>query len=188
MKRRAVILDRDGTLIAEAGYLNRLERLQFFPYTVDAVRALNRAGLAVVVATNQAGIGRGIVKESFVGQAHAYIAERLAAGGARVDGWYHCPHHPEAALPEFRQRCDCRKPRPGMLLRAAADLDLDLARSFVVGDQWHDVAAGVAAGASGILVRTGYGRQNAANPPPDATPAACVDNLIAAVTWILRHS
>jgi D-glycero-D-manno-heptose 1,7-bisphosphate phosphatase len=188
MKRRAVILDRDGTLIHEAGYLDRLDRLKFFPYSTDAVRALNRAGLPVVVTTNQAGIGRGIVDESFVAKAHAYMAEYLALGGAQIDAWYYCPHHPDALRPEFRQRCDCRKPRPGMLQAAAVDMDLDLSRSFVVGDQWHDVQAGIAVGARALLVRTGYGRANEASPPSGVTPAGCVDNLIEAVTWILRHS
>ena len=188
MKRPAVILDRDGTLIEEARYLDSLDRLKFYPYTVEAVRVLNRAGFAVVVATNQAGVGRGIVEESFVGKAHAYIADRLAAGGARVDGWYYCPHHPDATRPGYRQLCDCRKPLPGMLQRAANDLDLDFSRSFVVGDQWHDVQAGIAVGAQSILVRTGYGRANEACPPSGVSPAACVDNLIEAVAWILRHS
>src|SRR5512140_2253832 len=96
--RSAVFLDRDGTLIEEAGYLERLERLVFFPYSVDAVRALNVAGFAVVVITNQAGIARGIVREAFVGEAHDHISRRLAAGGAHVDGFYYCPHHPDGSV------------------------------------------------------------------------------------------
>src|SRR4051812_44663640 len=91
--RRAVFLDRDGTLIEEAGYLDRPDRLVFFPYTVDAVRVLNRAGFAVVVITNQAGIARGIVKEAFVAEAHRAISGKLAAGGARIDAYYYCPHY-----------------------------------------------------------------------------------------------
>src|SRR6187399_1512044 len=152
--RPAVFLDRDGTIIEESGYLDRLDRLVFFPYSIDAIRGLNRAGFAVVVVTNQAGIARGIVKEPFVGEAHRHIASRVEAGGARIDGFYYCPHYPGGSVPEFTRACDCRKPAPGMLRQAAADLDLDLARSFVVGDKWTDVQAGVAAGARGILVRT----------------------------------
>jgi D-glycero-D-manno-heptose 1,7-bisphosphate phosphatase len=186
MSRPAVFLDRDGTLLEEAGYLDRLERLIFFPYTIDAVRLLNRAGLAVVVVTNQAGIARGIFKESFVAEAHGHITERFAAGGARVDGFYYCPHHPEAVVPEFRQTCDCRKPGPGMLTRAAADLDLALGRSFVVGDRWHDLEAGQRVGARTLLVRTGYGRTEEAAPKPHVQPSAIVDNVMAAVSWILR--
>lgn len=186
--KRAVVLDRDGTLIEEAGYLDRLERLVFFPYSVDAVRLLNQAGIVVVVATNQSGIARGLVEESFIHEAHDCITSRLGAGGARVDGYYYCPHHPDAVREAYRQRCDCRKPAPGLLHRAAEDLEIDLTRSFVVGDRWQDLDAGAAVGARGVLVRTGYGRITEASARPGAAPAAVVDNLIQAVSWILRQS
>ena len=186
MSRSGVFLDRDGTLLEEAGYLDRLERLVFFPYAIDAVRLLNRAGFPVVVVTNQAGIARGIFKESFVAAAHQHISDRLAAAGARVDAFYYCPHHPEAVVEEFRQVCDCRKPQPGMLTRAAADLDLALDRSFVVGDRWHDLEAGQRVGARTLLVRTGYGRTEEAAPKAQVQPSAIVDNVIDAVSWILR--
>jgi D-glycero-D-manno-heptose 1,7-bisphosphate phosphatase len=186
--RAAVFLDRDGTIIEEADYLMRLERVAFFPYSVDAVRLLNRSGMAVVVVTNQAGVARGLYPETFVAEAHAHIAAHLARGGARVDGFYHCPHYPQAVLEEYRIECDCRKPQPGMLRRAAADLDLDLARSFIVGDRWHDLAAGQAVGARGILVRTGHGRRAEAAPSPTITAEAVVDNLMQAVSWILRSA
>jgi D-glycero-D-manno-heptose 1,7-bisphosphate phosphatase len=186
MSRPAVFLDRDGTLVEEAGYLDRLERLVFFPYSVDAVRLLNRANLAVVIVTNQAGIARGIFKDSFVAEAHRHIASRLSAGGARVDGFYYCPHHPEAVIEEYRKSCDCRKPQPGLLKRAASDLDLALDRSFVVGDRWHDLEAGERVGARGVLVRTGYGKTEEASPHANVKPSAIVDNVMEAVSWILR--
>ena len=186
MGKSGVFLDRDGTLLEEAGYLDRLERLVFFPYAIDAVRLLNRAGFPVVVVTNQAGIARGIFKESFVAAAHRHISDRLAAAGARVDAFYYCPHHPEAVVEDFRQVCDCRKPQPGMLTRAAADLDLALDRSFVVGDRWHDLEAGQRVGARTLLVRTGYGRTEEAAPKAHVQPSAIVDNVIDAVSWILR--
>lgn len=185
MPARAVFLDRDGTLLEEANYLDRIERLVFYPFTVDAVRLLNRAGFAVVVITNQAGIARGIVKESFVADAHAHIAARLARGGARIDAFYYCPHHPDAVVPEYRQACDCRKPGSALFTRAAKDLDLDLERSFAVGDRWHDIDAGQRVGARGVLVRTGYGGAEEASAAAHH-PAAIVDNLIAAVSWILH--
>jgi D-glycero-D-manno-heptose 1,7-bisphosphate phosphatase len=185
---RAVFIDRDGTLIEESGYLDRLERLVFFPFSVDAVRVLNRAGFAVVVVTNQAGIARGIVKEEFVGEAHRHIAARLEAGGARIDGFYYCPHYPTGVVEKYISACDCRKPQPGLLLRAATDLDLDLRRSFVVGDRWHDLAAGQAVGARGVLVRTGLGRRDEWAPEGDTVPAAIVDNLMEAAAWILQQS
>jgi len=188
MSRSAVFLDRDGTLLEEAGYLDRLDRLVFFPYSVDAVRLLNRANFAVVVVTNQAGIARGIFKESFVAEAHQHITARLSAGGARVDGFYYCPHHPEAVIEQYRKSCDCRKPEPGLLRQAAADLDLAFDRSFVIGDRWHDLEAGHRVGARGVLVRTGYGTTEERTPLDRVRPAAIVDNLMEAVSWILRAS
>jgi D-glycero-D-manno-heptose 1,7-bisphosphate phosphatase len=184
----AVFLDRDGTLVEEAGYLDRLERLVFFPYSVDAVRLLNRAGLAVVIVTNQAGIARGIFKEDFVAEAHRHISGRLEAGGAHIDAFYYCPHHPEAVIDEYRKSCDCRKPQPGLFTRAALEHDLALERSFVVGDRWYDLEAGQRVGARGILVRTGYGKTEEAAPKHHVEPAAIVDNVIEAVSWILRAS
>ncbi len=137
--------------------------------------------------TNQAGIARGIFKESFVAEAHRHIATRLGDGGAHVDGFYYCPHHPDGKIESFKKACECRKPAPGMLRAAAADLDLDLSKSFMVGDRWHDLAAGVAAGTRGVLVRTGYGRTEEASPTA-VRPAAITDNLVDAVSWILRES
>jgi D-glycero-D-manno-heptose 1,7-bisphosphate phosphatase len=183
--KRAVFLDRDGTLLEEANYVSDLEHLVFFPFAIDAVRLLNRAGFAVVVVTNQAGIARGIVEESFVAQAHAVMTERLAEGGARVDGYYYCPHHPQGIVDAYRRACDCRKPQPGMLRRAADDLELDLAASFIVGDKLQDIEAGHAVGARGVLVRTGYGRTEA-RPDRGVRPDAVVDNLAGAVSWILQ--
>jgi D-glycero-D-manno-heptose 1,7-bisphosphate phosphatase len=186
--KRAVFLDRDGTLVQEAGYLDRLERLVFFPYSIDAVRLLNRGGFAVVIVTNQAGVARGIFKEPFVAEAHRHIAARLEAGGGRIDAFYYCPHHPEASVAAYRTTCDCRKPQPGMFTRAAADLGVSLKDSFVVGDRWHDLEAGQRVGARGILVRTGYGRTEEAAPKAGVTPAAVTDNVIEAASWILRAS
>ena len=184
--RPAVFLDRDGTLLEEAGYLDRLERLAFFAFGIDAVRLLNRGGYAVVIMTNQSGVGRGMYEEEFVLRAHQVVDERVRAGGGRIDGYYYCPHHPEAEVEKFRKDCDCRKPGPGMLRQAAADLGLDLSRSFTVGDKWTDVQAGVTAGARGILVRTGYGRTSEAGRRP-VEPVAIADDLIAATAWILRN-
>ena len=181
---RAVFLDRDGTLIEEVGYLDRIDRVRFFPYSVDAVRLLNRGGFVVIVVTNQAGIARGFFDEAFVEATHRSLAETLAAGGARVDGFYFCPHHPDATVASYRQACECRKPQPGLLRRAAADHQLDLARSFVVGDRPHDITAGTTVGAKGVLVRTGYGDRLERS---DHGAAAVTDNLMGAVSWILRQ-
>jgi len=184
----AVFLDRDGTLIEEAGYLDSLDRLVIYPFSVDAVRLLNRAGFAVIVISNQSGIGRGLVRESFVAEAHTHLAAHLRAGGASLDAFYYCPHHPDATVAAYRQRCECRKPAAGMLTRAAHEHGLDLHRSFVVGDRWDDIGAARAAGARGVLLRTGYGREAERAPREGLAADAIADNLAAAVAWILGQS
>ena len=186
--RRAVFLDRDGTIIEEAGYPDRLDRILFFPFSVDAVRTLNNGGFAVIVVTNQSGIARGIVPEPFVAEAHRYIADRMRAGGARIDAFYYCRHHPDAADAALRGPCDCRKPQPGLLRRAAVDLTLDLERSFIVGDRWQDLGAGAAVGAQGVLVRTGVGREEEQRSDARVPGAAVVDDLAAAAAWILHQA
>ena len=185
--RRAVFLDRDGTIIEEAGYPDRLDRILFFPFSVDAVRALHLGGFVIVVVTNQSGIARGIVPEAFVGEAHAFIADRMRTGGARIDAFYYCSHHPDAIDPA-RRGCDCRKPQPGLLRRAAADLGLDLSRSFVVGDRWKDLAAGEPDGLRGVLVRTGVGRDQEQDIGARRPGAVVVDDLAAAAAWILQQA
>lgn len=187
MQNRAVFLDRDGTLIEEAGYANHLSMVKLFPFTVDAVRQLNRAGLSVIVVTNQAGIARGIIKEPFVAEAHAYLSERLAQGGATVNGYYYCPHHPDGIVSGLNVECECRKPKAGLWQRAAAERGIDLLRSYSVGDRWRDVRAARAAGTRSVMVRTGYGRAEEHAPPAGVTTDAIVDNLAAAVGWILNE-
>ena len=183
----AVFLDRDGTLIEDAGYLDRIERLRLFPWSVDAVRLLNDAGYRVLMVTNQAGVARGMFGEPVVRALHDHIDRLFAAGGARIDGWYYCPHHPEASAEAYRMSCECRKPGPGMIRQAERDHALDLPRSFVVGDRWLDVELGTRLGMRGILVLTGYGATEADRPPAGVVPAAVTTNLIEAVSWILRQ-
>ena len=186
MTRPAVFLDRDGTLIEERGYLDRLENLEVFPWTADAVRLLNRAGFVTVVITNQAAIGRGIIDEAFLTEVHRELDARLAP--ARLDAYYFCPHHVESRLEHYRVECDCRKPKPGMIAQACRELDLDPARSFMVGDRWLDVACGRAAGARSILVRTGHGAHEEERTPAAVPADAILNNLMEAVGWILRNS
>jgi D-glycero-D-manno-heptose 1,7-bisphosphate phosphatase len=183
-----VFLDRDGTLIEDVGYLDRVERLMIYPWSIEAVRLLNRAGFHVVIITNQAGVARGFFKEAFLAEVHGEIRSRFRAGGARLDGFYYCPHHPDAPIEEYRQLCDCRKPAPGLVRKASEELSLDLARSFVVGDRWLDVRLGRAVGARSILVRTGYGRSEEANGPSDLQADHVAENLVEAVSWILQST
>jgi D-glycero-D-manno-heptose 1,7-bisphosphate phosphatase len=187
VSRAAVFLDRDGTIIEEVGYLDAIEQIVWLPWSIDAIRALNRAGLVVVVITNQSGVARSYFSETFVEQVHRTLDERLAVGGARIDAYYYCPHHPEGSVEEYRRQCDCRKPAGGLVERAAHELDLDPARSFVVGDTWRDIGLARAVGARGLLVRTGYGAVEETRPQPGLTSDATVDNLAAAASWILMH-
>ena len=183
----AIFLDRDGTLNEDVGYLDRLERLTLFPWSLDAVRLLRRAGYAVVVVTNQGGVARGFMAESFVEEVRRVIDRRLAAVGERLDGHYCCPHEPHAPVAAYSRECGCRKPRPGLLHRAARELDLDVGRSIVIGDKWSDVKLARAAGARGVLVRPGYGRSQEQAPPADLRADAVADTLMDAASWVLRR-
>ena len=184
---QAVFIDRDGTLIDEVGYLDRVERVALYPWSIDAVRVLNRAGLRVVMVTNQSGVARGLFSEAAVDGVHGRIAALLAEGGARVDAYYYCPHHPDGTVAEYARRCDCRKPGRGLVDRAVAEFGIDPSRSFVVGDRWLDVELATRVGARSVLVRTGYGLTEEARPRPDLTADTILDNLMAAAGWILRH-
>jgi D-glycero-D-manno-heptose 1,7-bisphosphate phosphatase len=184
--RPAVFLDRDGTMIEDDGYLTRLDRIVWFPWTVDVIRALNREGLPVVVVTNQSGIARGFFTEAFVEETHRHMSAYLAAGGARIDAYYYCPHHILGTVVPYAGPCECRKPGRGLVDRAARDLNIDPARSFVVGDKWLDVGLGRNIGGHGILVRTGTGAAEEARPPAELRADAIVDNLAAAASWIIR--
>lgn len=186
LTRAAVFLDRDGTLMEECGYLDRLESMKVFPWTPDAIRLLNRAGLATVVITNQSAIGRGIIYEPFLREVHGALDRYLARGNARIDGYYFCPHHPEAKIAQFRQACRCRKPAPGMIEQACREMRIDPRRSVMVGDRWRDVECGQAAGTRTVLVRTGHGGDEENRPPADVNADAILNNLMEAVGWILR--
>ena len=187
--RPAAFIDRDGTIIEDPGYLDDPEQVQLIPDSASAIRRLNEAGWAVVVVTNQSGIARGVIDPEFVPAVHAAMTRTLEAGGARIDGWYYCPHHPRAEVLSLRAVCECRKPAPGLIHQASAQFAIDLPRSFVIGDKPIDVGLGVAVGARGILVRTGYGdeavREGGGSIPGAAFVAA---DLMEATSWLLSAS
>jgi D-glycero-D-manno-heptose 1,7-bisphosphate phosphatase len=186
VSRPAVFLDRDGTLIRECGYLVRPDDLAVFPWSADAVRCLNRAGFAVVVITNQSAVARGMIDEPSVGEIHVRLDARLSP--ARIDGYYYCPHLPDAVDARYRVVCRCRKPGPLMIEQACRDLDLDPVRSWTVGDRALDVACGRAAATRSILVRTGHGASEEAHVRSEGAADAILNNLMEAVCWILRSS
>jgi D-glycero-D-manno-heptose 1,7-bisphosphate phosphatase len=185
----AVFLDRDGTINEQMGYINHLTRFHLLPGVGRAIRSLNEYGLPVVVVTNQSGLARGYFPESLLTAVHDEMRRLLALEGARIDGLYICPHHPEAKEERFRLVCNCRKPKTGLLEQAAVDMGLDLQHSYVVGDRWSDLRCGAAVGAKTILVLTGYGRGDACyiGPGQAVQPDYVAENLEAAVGWILAQ-
>jgi D-glycero-D-manno-heptose 1,7-bisphosphate phosphatase len=186
--RRAVFLDRDGTMIRDVGYLSRVEEMEWLPGAIEAVRLFNQAGFIVCVVTNQGGIGLGVSDEATVHLVHQTMDRDLSAGGALVDGWYFCPHHPRAVSPELRVACECRKPRPGLVLAAQRAHGIDLRASFVVGDKAIDLGLATAVGARGILVRTGHGERELAARQGHMPEAAHVaSDLLDATAWICRQ-
>ena len=180
MSSPAVFLDRDGTINEEQEYPDRLNQILVFPQAAPAIRRLNEAGLKVVVVTNQSGVARSYFPLAFVHEVHRYLNQHLAAAGARLDGLYVCPHHPD-------EGCPCRKPKPEMLFRAARDLDLDLAHSYLVGDRYLDLETAAHAGVKGILVLTGYGRgeYESRRDQAPAAPVYVAQDLADAAAWIL---
>jgi D-glycero-D-manno-heptose 1,7-bisphosphate phosphatase len=180
--RPAVFLDRDGTICEEVGYMNHLSRLMIYPWAAPAIRRLNDAGLPVIMVTNQSGVSRGIFPESLVADIHRQMAQELGAARARLDAVYYCTHRRE-------DNCDCRKPLPGLLRRAAEDHGLDLARSFVVGDRYADVAMAHAAGGRGVLVLSGYGagEYELHRDEWPQQPDLVAENLQVAVDMILKE-
>ena len=175
--RRAVFLDRDGTINVEKEYLYRIADFEFLSGAADAVRLLNEAGFLVVVVTNQSGVARGYYTEEDVENLHRHIDRELEKTGARVDAWLYCPHHPDGRG-SYGLPCNCRKPLPGMLKEAAQRYDIDLEASIMIGDKLADVSAGQAAGCRTVLVRTGYGADQERHLS-EAT--AVFDNLLEAV-------
>jgi D-glycero-D-manno-heptose 1,7-bisphosphate phosphatase len=143
-------MDRDGTVSEELGYMYHSGLFRPFPWTGPAIRRINDAGFKAILITNQSGVGRGYFSEAAVHEVHQVLQHNLAGSNALLDAIYYCPHEPAAG-------CECRKPRPGMLLRARVDLEIDLARSFMIGDRYLDVETAHAAGVKAILVRTGDG-------------------------------
>jgi D-glycero-D-manno-heptose 1,7-bisphosphate phosphatase len=188
-KRRAVFIDRDGTISAEVGYINHITRYQVFPFAAEAVRALHAAGWLAVLVTNQAGVARGYFREEMIAQVHSLLADELWRGGARLDAIYYCPHHPTVGEPPYRQDCDCRKPRPGLIHGAARQFRLDLAGSWMVGDRYSDVVLARNAGVRSAFVLTGYGRGELEHQSGDweHQPDLVAENLLEAVKEIIRR-
>jgi D-glycero-D-manno-heptose 1,7-bisphosphate phosphatase len=187
--RRAIFLDRDGTVAEEVGYVNHASRIRLLPGSAGAIRRIREEGFLAVVVTNQAGVARDYFEEFVVHQANRRLEELLSLEGAALDRIYYCPHHPNAGAPPYRQDCECRKPRPGMLRQAARELGIDLSRSYMVGDGLVDVEAARAAGVVPVLVLTGYGRGHFEHRRSrwKVEPEHIAQDLPEAVAWILER-
>jgi len=195
-----VFLDRDGTIIRDADYLRRVEDMELYPFAAEAIRLLNRSGRLVVVVTNQSGIARGILDEEVLGVIHTALQAQLRDQGARIDRFYYCPHLPNASVEKYRRECECRKPNPGMVYSAARDLNIDLKRSYLVGDKQADIETARRSGCRSILVKTGYGaatlerqgdketrRQGGGETENRVLPDYIAEDLLAAAKWILSQ-
>lgn len=190
MKNQAVFLDRDGTINTDIGYLNHPDQLELIPRAAHAIKLLNDAGFITVVITNQAGIAKGFLHEALIPEIHNRLSALLNTENARIDRFYYCPHHPEAAVEHYRIACQCRKPLPGLVFQAARELEIDVLHSYVVGDKSCDIELAHNVGATAIMVLTGYGtreltKHREANLKP---PHYIAPDLYDAVQLILNDS
>ena len=157
MKQLAVFIDRDGTISEEVGYINHPSRFHVFSYSAPAIKLLNENGWLAVVVTNQAGVARGYFSEEMIKSVHEQLQQDLENNGARLDAIYYCAHHPSVGEPPYRLDCDCRKPKPGLIRQAVAELGIDLEKSWMVGDRYSDVELARNAGVHSAFVMSGYG-------------------------------
>jgi D-glycero-D-manno-heptose 1,7-bisphosphate phosphatase len=181
--RPALFLDRDGVINLNHGYVHTIERFDFVDGIFETARTAHDAGMALVVVTNQAGIGRGYYDEATFAALSEWMRGRFADAGAPIAAVYHCPHHPEAALGPYRVRCDCRKPEPGMLLRARDALGLDLGRSVLIGDHASDILAGRRAGVGTTILFA----PDASSPAKDASPTLTLRSHAEIARWLSDH-
>ncbi len=156
-KQKAIFLDRDGTINEEMGYINHPDRFKIFPFAAESIKIFNQSGFLVIIVTNQSGIARGYYTEDLVKNLHNHLMMEMQSKGARIDAIYYCPHHPTDGLAEYRKNCDCRKPKPGLILRAIQEHDISLTSSFAIGDRYQDIIMARQLNMKAALVLTGYG-------------------------------
>jgi len=187
MKKRAVFLDRDGTINKDVGYPNSFSLIEIFPYSFEAVRKINEAGLLAVIITNQSGVGRGLIVEKELHDIHRKLKAAFAKHNAHFDGIYYCPHYLFSSSAQYRKNCQCRKPNPGMALQAAAELNIDIKNSYMVGDKVEDILFGRNIQANPILTLSGFGQASLLKlKKKGIVPAYVAPNLLDAVSWILQ--
>jgi D-glycero-D-manno-heptose 1,7-bisphosphate phosphatase len=175
---KAVFLDRDGVITQDPPhYAHRLDQFALLPGSGPAIKLLNENQFRVIVITNQSGVARGMYKETDITIFNNAMIDGLKQYGASVDAIYYCPHHPDAKIEDYRINCNCRKPKPGMLINGGNKFEIDFKISFLVGDKWSDVEAGRSVGCKTILVKTGHGVQELMykNDPVDYIAADLLD-------------
>ncbi len=183
---KAVFLDRDGTIVEDTDHLHERNKVRFLPQVAAAIKLLNKNGFKVVVVTNQAGVARGYFTEEVVRDINDYIRQLLSQEDAFIDKIYYCPHHPEGIIPEYRRECNCRKPNPGMLRQSAEELNINLNKSFLIGDKMSDIEAGRGAGCKTILLLDNKLPGQQVKIPPASDHIAT--NLYEAVEWIIAQT
>jgi D-glycero-D-manno-heptose 1,7-bisphosphate phosphatase len=185
----AVFIDRDGTINIDGGYINHPDRFIIYPFAAHAIRLLNLHGFLCIIVTNQSGIGKGFYDLSVMQNINDKMLGAFEREGAKVDGIYFCPHDPEAKIPEYRVDCDCRKPKAGMLIRAAAELPIDVKHTYMVGDKYSDIKTGFNFGSTTIMVNTGYGlgERQLYGARWERQPDCTVENLLEAAKLIIKN-
>jgi D-glycero-D-manno-heptose 1,7-bisphosphate phosphatase len=188
VKKRAVFLDRDGTINEDVGYPRRYSQIKIYPQSFRAVSRFNQAGLMTIVITNQSGIGRGLLTEEALEEIHKKMLTSFAEKKARLDAFYYCPHYELSSAPRYRDLCSCRKPNPGLALRAATDFDIDLPHSYMVGDKVEDILFGRNIQATPVLVLTGSGEESLAKLKDlGFEPAHVAEDILQAAEWIIAR-
>ncbi|MBM3285093.1 MAG: HAD family hydrolase [Candidatus Aminicenantes bacterium] len=188
MSRGAIFLDRDGTINEDSGYPSDYSQIKIYPQSFEAVRRLNSTGLPVIILTNQSAVGRGLLTEEKLRLIHERMREAFARENARLAAFYYCPHYELSSLPRYRADCNCRKPNPGLALRAAADFGIDPAQSYMVGDKTGDVLLALNIKAAPVLVLSGQGRKSLAELKALGVEPSCVAaDVLRAADWILER-
>lgn len=182
--RRAVFLDRDGTIVREVDLLTDIKQLRLLPHAAEALRAMVNAGYVLFLVTNQAVVARGLATEREVERVNVVLSDRLEKKGVHIEEIYYCPHHPNANLKRYRVACSCRKPNIGMVTRAVKEHGIDLKHSFFIGDATSDILTGRNAGMKTILVKTGYAGKDGKH---QAKPDFIAKDLKEAVRIIKKH-
>ena len=184
-----VFIDRDGTINEQRGYINHISRFILLPGVGQAIYLLNKNDYHVVVTSNQSGVARGYFPVELVHETHDLMKRELAKDNAYLDGVYFCPHHPNGIVSGYNKQCTCRKPDTGLIEKAKSDLEIDMVKSFVIGDRWLDIEFACNAGLPGILVLTGYGRGDLEYvvPRKKTKPFFVTEDLLEAVTWLLAQ-